>query len=259
MPDWVAIIILGLIEGITEFLPVSSTGHLLLVEHWLGHRTEFFNVVIQSGAVLAVLSVFMRRALDLAVRWKLPENRDYLAKLLVAFVITAVAGLVLKKAGLELDPDRARPVAWATLIGGVLFLAVERWLRDRKPSDAITWRVAVAVGIAQVVAMCLPGSSRSGSCILFALMLGVSRPAATEFAFLVGIPTLLAAGVKSAWDFRNEPHEPWGLILLGCAVAAGSAFLVVKWLLGYVRSHRFTGFAIYRIVLGLLILIFAGR
>lgn len=257
MPDWLAVVLLGLIEGITEFLPVSSTGHLLLVENQLGHRTEFFNVIIQSGAVLAVLTVFLRRATDLVLHWKQPANRDYLSKIAVAFLITAVAGLVLKKAGLRLDPSKAAPVAWATLIGGILFLVAEHWLKDRKTSESITWPVAAAVGCAQVLAMCLPGSSRSGSCILFALVLGVSRPAATEFAFLVGIPTLLAAGVKEAWDFRDQPHEPWSLIALGCAVAAVSAFAVVKWLLGYVRSHRFTGFAIYRILLGIAILLLA--
>lgn len=260
MSDWLSTILLGLIEGITEFLPVSSTGHLILAEHWLGKRSELFNVVIQSGAVLAVVTVFLRRVKDLVLRWRSPENLDYLMKLAVAFGITAVGGLLLKKAGLELREDPV-PVAWATLIGGILFLVVEWWLKDRKPSEDVTWAVAVAVGLAQLVAMSFPGTSRSGSTILFALALGLARPAATEFAFLLGIPTLLAAGAKEMWDFHKEgrAHEPWTLILLAAVVAAVSAFIVVRWLLGYVRTHRFTGFAIYRIVLGLLILLLVRR
>ena len=116
MADWISVVLLGLIEGITEFLPVSSTGHLLLTEHWLGHRSELFNVVIQTGAVLAVLAVFAGRAKDLVLGWSRPENRDYLLKLAAAFVITAIGGLALKKAGLKLPKDPA-PIAWATLIG----------------------------------------------------------------------------------------------------------------------------------------------
>lgn len=260
MPTWLSTILLGLIEGITEFLPVSSTGHLLLAEHWLGHRSELFNVVIQSGAVLAVLTVFLRRVMDLFVNWRKPENQDYLIKLAGAFLITAVGGLAMKKAGLDLEADPA-PVAWATLIGGFLFLAVEYAFKDRKPSENVTWTIAIAVGLAQLVAAAFPGTSRSGSTILFALALGLSRPAATEFAFLLGIPTLLAAGAKEIWDFTSEskPHEPWSMILLAGVVAAVSAFVVVRWLLSYVRSHKFTGFAIYRILLGTAILLLVRK
>ncbi len=260
MPEWLAVILLGIIEGLTEFLPVSSTGHLILAEHWLGKKTEMFNVVIQSGAVVAVLAVFFDRARELVLHWRKPENLDYLLKLMVCFGITGAIGLVLKKAGMELESDPL-PVAWATLIGGVLFLVVEHLLRNHKPAERITWAVAIAVAGAQLLAMAFPGTSRSGAAILAALALGVSRPAAAEFAFLVGIPTLVGAGAKMAWDAHQsgEPHEPWSLILLGCVVAAISAFVVVRWLLGYVRTHRFTGFAIYRIVLGVLILLFATK
>jgi undecaprenyl-diphosphatase len=258
--DWISIIILGLVEGVTEFLPVSSTGHLLLVEHWLGHRSELFNVIIQSAAVLAVVAAFRQRVQALLGGWRLPENRDYLAKLAAAFVITGVFGLVLKKAGFRLDSTHVAPVAWATLIGGVLFLLIEHWTRNRPTTEGVSWTVAVAVAGAQLLAIACPGTSRSGAAILFALALGVSRPAATEFAFLLGVPTLLAAGAKELLDFRksNAPHEPWLWILLGCAVSAASAFLVVQWLLGYVKNHRFTGFAVYRIALGVALLVW-GR
>jgi undecaprenyl-diphosphatase len=252
VPDWLSILILGLVEGVTEFLPVSSTGHLLLVEHWIGHRSEFFNVIIQSAAVLAVLAAFRERVTRWATTLGEPATRDALAKIAVAFVITGIGGLALKKAGLRLSSENPVPVATATLVGGVLFLVVEHFLKGRPTRDDVSWPAAVAVAAAQLLAIACPGSSRSGSAILFALAMGVSRPAATEFAFLLGVPTLLAAGGKEFIDAvkSGEPHEPWGLIALGCVVSAASAFVVVKWLLGYVRSHRFTGFAIYRIVLG---------
>jgi undecaprenyl-diphosphatase len=255
MPDWVAVTILGIIEGITEFLPISSTGHLLIAEHWLGKKSDLFNVVIQSGAVLAVLAVFAKRAQALAFGWRDPANRDYLLKLLTAFLITAAGGLAMSKLGMKL-PKNIAPIAWATLIGGILFVAVEFYLRGRKTSEDITWTIAIAIGLAQLVAVAYPGASRSGTTILFALVLGLSRSSAAEFSFLLGIPTLLAAGAKETLEAlkENSPHEPWGLILLGTIVSAVTAFVVVKWLLGYVRHHTFTPFGWYRIVVGVAIL-----
>lgn len=256
MPDWIIVVILGIIEGITEFLPVSSTGHLLLAEHWLGARSEVFNVVIQTGAVVAVLAVFAGRAKALAFGWREPANRDYLAKLGLAFLLTAIGGLAMKKLGLKL-PKEVAPIAWATLIGGVLFVAVEAWLRKRPTTESVTWTVAMAVGLAQLVAVAFPGASRSGTTILIALILGLSRSSAAEFSFLLGIPTLLAAGAKESLDALkgHEPHEPWSLIFLGTIVAAVTAFFVVRWLLGYVRHHTFTPFGWYRIAVGLTILL----
>jgi undecaprenyl-diphosphatase len=256
MPDWITVIILGIIEGLTEFLPVSSTGHLLLAEHWLGARSEVFNVVIQTGAVVAVLAVFAGRAKALTFGWRDPANRDYLAKLAAAFLLTAIGGLAMKKLGLKL-PKEVAPIAWATLIGGILFVAVEAWLRKRKPTEAVTWTIAIAVGLAQLVAVAFPGASRSGTTILIALILGLSRSSAAEFSFLLGIPTLLAAGAKETLDAMkgHDAHEPWSHILLGTVVAAATAFVVVKWLLGYVRNHTFTPFGWYRIAIGLAILI----
>jgi undecaprenyl-diphosphatase len=256
MPDWIAVVILGIIEGITEFLPVSSTGHLLLAEHWLGSRSELFNVVIQTGAVVAVLAVFAGRARALLLGWREPANRDYLAKLAVAFVLTAIGGITLKKLGMKL-PSEVSPIAWATLIGGGLFVIVEFWLRGRKTTEAVSWSVAIAVGLAQLVAVAFPGASRSGTTILIALVLGLSRSSATEFSFLLGIPTLLAAGAKETLDALkgHTPHESWAMVALGTAVAAVTAFLVVKWLLGYIRNHTFTPFGYYRIAVGLAILL----
>lgn len=257
MSDWLAVILLGVIEGVTEFLPVSSTGHLLLTEHLIRRQfSEVFNVVIQCGAVLAVLLVFAKRSQQLVTQWREPDTRDYLLKLIAAFVLTAVGGLVMKKMGLKLEKTTA-PIAWATLIGGVLFLVLERWLRGRTGTDKVSWTVALAIGAAQLVAIAFPGSSRSGTTILLALVLGLARPAAIEFSFLLGIPTLLAAGAKQLLDAVKEqtPHEPWSQVLVGTVVSAVTAFAVVRWLLRYVQNHTFESFGWYRVALGIAILV----
>ena len=150
MPLWIAIVVLGVIEGITEFLPVSSTGHLLIAEHlnWIPRQSDLFNIVIQAGAVLAVLPLFPDRLRQFFFRWREPATRDYLLKLLVPVAITAAIGFVLDKKGFKL-PEKLLPVAVALFIGGVLFVLIEHWLRGKKSGDQITWGTAVAVGIAQ--------------------------------------------------------------------------------------------------------------
>lgn len=255
MSSWLEVILLGIIEGITEFLPVSSTGHLLIAQRWLTPRGELFNVVIQCGAVIAVLPLFWPRIAKMLQAYKDRDGRDYALKIAVAFGITAVGGLVLKKLGWELDEDPL-PVALALVIGGVLFIAVERWLRDRSAAELVTWGMAAAVGVAQLVAGVFPGSSRSGTTILIMLAMGLARPAATEFTFLVGIPTILAAGAYETYKSLSAAHmapaeSPWSEIAVATAVSAVVSFVVVKWLLGYVRSHTFTVFGWYRIVAGL--------
>jgi undecaprenyl-diphosphatase len=260
MPEWLAIVCLGIVEGVTEFLPVSSTGHLLLAEHWLERwlprQSDLFNTVIQCGTVLAVVVVFTARLKQLLFKWHEPEAQRYLLKLAAAFAITGAGGLILNKLDFEL-PETATPVASATLIGGVLFIVVEQWLKKRPLRNEITWRVALAVGLAQLLAAIFPGTSRSGVTILAALILGTARPAATEFSFLLGIPTLLSAGALqlfSAWRHNELVKEDWGLLLLGSVVAAVVAFGAVKWLLKFVQSHTFVGFGYYRIILGLAML-----
>ncbi len=243
---------LGVIEGVTEFLPVSSTGHLIIAEHWLGERSETYNVVIQSGAILAVTLIYWRRIVDLLTGWSEPENRDYLLKLLLAFLITAVLGLVVKKLGFEL-PKAIAPIAWALIIGGVWMLGAEALAGRLPDSTVITLRVAIAVGLAQVVAGIFPGTSRSAATIFAAMLLGTSnRAAATDFAFLVGIPTMYAAsGFEIFSQIRHGTAAgDWTSLAVAFAVSTITAFIAVKWLLGYIRSHQFTAFAIYRILFG---------
>ncbi|MEI6351881.1 MAG: undecaprenyl-diphosphate phosphatase [Verrucomicrobiota bacterium] len=263
MTPWLVVVLLGLIEGLTEFIPVSSTGHLLLAEQWLPKQSEVFNIVIQCGAALALVPLFSRRLREILFGLHEPENRDLFAKLAVAFLITGVGGVALKHFGLRL-PDTAAPVAWATLLGGVIMLGVERWIKGRSLPDDITWGIAIAVGLAQLIAAAFPGSSRSGTTIIMALMLGLNRPRATEFSFLLGIPTLLAAG---AFELHHElknaapngAHESWTLLLLGTVVSAVVAFVVVKWLIRFVQHHTFNSFAIYRILLGAGMLLYFWR
>src|ERR1035438_10926215 len=169
MPDWFAVILLGIVEGITEFLPVSSTGHLLIAEQWLHIRqSDLFNVVIQAGAVLAVIPLFHQRFHQFIFRWHERATQDYAAKLALAFVLTGSIGFVLEKKGFKL-PEQLLPVAWALLIGGIGFVVVEAWLRGKTLKDQVTWTMAVAVGLGQVVAAVFPGASRSGTTILLLL------------------------------------------------------------------------------------------
>ena len=257
MPDWLAIIVLGIIEGITEFLPVSSTGHLLLVQNtgWLPRQSDLFNVGIQSGAVLAVVVVFAKRVKQFATEWQKPDVQDYLLKLGTAFFVTAVGGLIIKAMDWEL-PETALPVLIATVVGGVVIIVVEKWLKGKPSTAEITWTIAIVAGMAQLLAGSCPGTSRSGATILAVMALGVARPAATEFSFLLGIPTLVGAGAYEALKVLKDggPMETsWGMIILGTVVSAVTAFAAVKWLLHFVQSHTFIGFGWYRIALGAVI------
>ena len=274
MSDWLQALLLGVIEGITEFLPISSTGHLLIAERWLGARSDLFNISIQAGAILAVVAIYRTRlwqllrafvgapaqvppvvANDAAGSGQSP--RDYAYKLLLAFGVTAVLGVAVKLAGFEL-PTRIAPVAWALIIGGGWMLLAESFAAHRAlrlgERTAITWVVALLVGVAQVAAGVFPGTSRSGAAIFVALIAGTTqRAAATEFVFLVGIPTMFAATGFELVDVLREGGvgaEDWGLLAIAFVASALTAFVAVKWLLRYIQTHRFTAFAIYRILLG---------
>jgi len=244
VPAWLAVCILGIIEGVTEFLPISSTGHLLLVEnaHWLPQQSDLF--------------AFASRVRQLLTNIGDPNTRDYLSKLVLAFVITGVGGLILKKLGFTL-PKETAPIAWATLLGGIGILAIEWAVRGRRLTSEITWLIAVVVGLAQILAAVFPGTSRSAATILLALALGVARPAATEFSFLVGVPTLLAAGLYETQHALRHPGPvptDWGMLVLGTLVSAVTAFFVVRWLIRWIQTHNFSPFGWYRIALGLAML-----
>ena len=258
MNDLLDAILLGFIEGLTEFLPISSTGHLLIAEHWLGRRSDLFNVAIQAGAILAVSLVYRARIWELATSLHRPEPRDYALKLLVAFSLTAALGLIAKSLGVEL-PKTVTPIAIALVVGGVAILAVERYVRGLPSRETVTWGVVVAVGVAQVVAGVFPGTSRSAAAIFAAMLAGLSsRPRAAEFAFLVGIPVMFAATGHELLATYLEPggvaRESWGQLGVAFVVAAATGFAAVKWLLRWISSHSFVPFAWYRILLGMFLL-----
>lgn len=254
-------ILLGIIEGITEFLPISSTGHLLIAQHWLGRRSDLFNVFIQVGAMLAVMVVYRERLASLTVGFRAEQNREYAYKLAGAFAITACLGGAAKLAGLEL-PTAVSPIAWALILGAIWMIGAEhrasRQASRYGENSLITWRVAVLVGTAQAIAGIFPGTSRSAATIFAALLAGVTaRGAATEFAFLVGIPTMFAAaGYELLASEHALANEDGVALAAGFAFSAVTAFAVVKWLLGYIQHHRFTVFAAYRLALGAVLLVF---
>lgn len=267
--DLLAALLLGIIEGITEFLPISSTGHLLIAERWLGHRSELFNISIQAGAILAVVLIYRQRLWQLATQFfEEHESRDYAAKLAGAFAVTAVLGIMVKRLGFEL-PETVSPVAWALVIGAIWMVLAEHFAARRAARlgerSRITWTVAVLVGVAQVVAGVFPGTSRSATTIFVALLAGTTqRAAATEFAFLVGIPTMFAATGYALMDVVESgeaANEDWTALAVAFVASAITAFVAVKWLLRYIQNHRFTVFAVYRVVLGaaLLLLVPAGQ
>lgn len=252
MDQILQVVLLGIIEGITEFLPISSTGHLLIAEKLgLGERSDLFNIVIQAGAILAVTFIYWQRVWTLFTGLSQQENRDYFMKLAGAFLITAVLGLIASKLGLKL-PTEIHPVAWALLIGGVWMLVAEWLASKRSSSEHITWTIAIAIGVAQIVAGMFPGTSRSGATIFIAMLLGSARIAATEFTFLVGIPTMYAASANELHKAlkAGATDEDWTALAIGFVVSAVVAFIAVKWLLRYIQTHRFTVFAWYRIVVG---------
>ncbi|SFL12878.1 undecaprenyl-diphosphate phosphatase [Lysobacter sp. cf310] len=283
MTDLLAALLLGIIEGITEFLPISSTGHLLIAQHWLGARSDLFNISIQAGAILAVVLIYRQRLWQLATGF-LPYtqqrilkerdtydealalerkvNFDYALKLAVAFGVTAVLGIAVKKLGFQL-PDKVLPIAWALVLGGIWMLLAEHYAAKRAQTlgerTTITWTVAILVGVAQVIAGVFPGTSRSGATIFVALLAGTtSRAAATEFAFLVGIPTMFAATAYELLDVIGTPaaaNEDWAALAVAFVASAVTAFVAVKWLLHYIQSHRFTAFAYYRFALGAALLL----
>ncbi len=251
-------VLLGLIEGLTEFLPISSTGHLLIAQHWLGAKPELFTIAIQAGAILAITLVYRQRLWALLTGLREPSNRDYLLKLGAAFLVTAAVGLPVRKLGWEL-PETVTPVAAALILGGLWMLWAERTAERRPQAGAVTWKLAVLIGLAQVVAGVFPGTSRSAAAIFTAMLFGLNRrPAAAEFVFLLGIPTMFAASgyalLETVLD-QGLVGVDWASLAAGFAAATVTGFAAVRWLLGYIAQHRFAPFAWYRIGLGAALLL----
>ncbi len=247
--------LLGLVEGATEFIPVSSTGHLILVSDWLGlvdERAKTFDIFIQLGAILAIVWIYRQRlARSVADARTDPGSRRFLLNLIVAFLPAAVVGF-LTHDWIKTKLFNPGVVAIALIVGGVLILLIERWPARSKVHDvaSIPPRLALGIGMAQVLSL-IPGTSRSGATIMGGYALGLSRTAATEFSFFLAIPTMLAAtsyDLLKSWSVLAVTDIP--MFAVGFIVSFVSAVIVVKAFLTYVSNHTFSVFAWYRIALG---------
>ena len=252
MPDSTLLhaFLLGIVEGLTEFLPISSTGHLILAGDLLNFnddRAKVFEVVIQMGAMLAVVWEYRARFFHI-------DRRLYL-NLAVAFMPAAVLGLAFASA-IKAQLFKPVPVALAFIIGGLVIMWAER--KDHQVRienvDDMSWGDALKVGIAQAFAL-IPGTSRSGATIIGGMLFGLSRRAATEFSFFLAVPTLMAAGMYDFYKHRAlfDPAD-LGMFAVGSVTAFISAFLCVRWLLRYIATHDFRPFAWYRIAFGIVVL-----
>jgi len=263
--DVITAIILGIVEGVTEFLPVSSTGHLILASALLGYNSEYwalFNIVIQLGAILAIVVLYWRTfwaVLQGLLRFD-PTSVRFVRNLLVAFLPAAVIGLVLHK---QIEKLLGSPltVAIALIVGGIAIIGIERTVREGRIKGVaeIPLPKVIGIGFIQCLAM-IPGVSRSGATILGALSLGVERRTAAEFSFFLAIPTMLGATVLELVTKRHELMAAnsvgFGLIAVGFVVAFVVALLVVRWFVGLVAKTGFSPFGWYRIAVGALALVF---
>ena len=253
--------LLGIVEGLTEFLPVSSTGHLILATELFGYdpkQWDVFNIVIQLPAILAVVVLYWRTFVDVAAGAlrREPEALHFVRNVLVAFIPSAIFGVLLKK---RIDAMLETPmiVAVALIVGGVAILLVERFVKhaEYQPVNRLPLSKSLAVGAMQCLAM-IPGVSRSGATIMGALTMGINRKTAAEFSFFLAVPTMLGATVKQVWDHRHDlatGASEVGLlqIAIGSVVSFVVALVVIRLFVAFISRSGFAPVAWYRIVAGL--------
>ena len=287
MNDYVLSVLLGVVEGLTEFLPVSSTAHLRITEALLHISLtdpywKMYTIVIQLGAILALFLLFAGRIVNFFRTFPKGENGDRtqwthpLTLTLIAFVVTAIPSLLLTKTiGKHLESLRV--IALSLLIGGVVMWVVDVWSSRNEPItkdvEEMSLGQAIWIGFCQVASAVFPGTSRSMSTITAGQLAGMSRPAALEFSFLVSIPTMVAA---TGYDLLKTLHPKhvagaealaplvmnahgWIVLAIGFVVSFFVALIVVEWFLQYVRTHGFTAFAIYRILVGIALLVWGAK
>jgi undecaprenyl-diphosphatase len=255
--------IMGVVEGLTEFLPISSTGHLILAGALLGfddERAKVFDIAIQTGAILAVIIVYWQKIRATVVALPTQQQaRQFALNVLIAFIPAVVLGLLFGKA---IKAHLFTPVVVAStfILGGFIILWAEKRQANAATAprildvDAMNWKDALKVGLVQCLAM-IPGTSRSGATIIGGMLLGLSRKAATDFSFYLAIPTLIGAGAYSLYKERallSLADAP--MFLVGLVFSFISAWLCVRWLLRFIATHSFNGFAWYRIVFGIVVL-----
>ena len=273
--DILVAIILGIVEGITEWLPVSSTGHMILVNQFLDFSnstfSEMFLVVVQLGAIMAVVLLFWKKIFPFNLHPDRGEGfvkmdiMQMWVKIVVACIPAAVVGVLFDDVIDEMFYNQV-VVSGALIIYGVLFILVENWNKGRKPIVTsvhdLTYQTVLIIGVFQLLAAIVPGTSRSGATIVGALILGVSRGVAAEFTFYLAIPVMFGASalklVKSVMDGLSYGPMEITILLVGMFVAFGVSLFVIKFLMGYIRKHDFKCFGYYRIVLGVLVLLYFG-
>lgn len=259
MNETLSAILLGILEGLTEFLPVSSTGHLILAQAFVGYdpaQWRQFNIVIQLGAILAVVVAYWRTFWDMGMGLlrREAEALRFVRNILLGFIPAAVIGLLAKDA-IDVMLETPMIVGVALVVGGVAMLVLERTIAPREDHGvaSLSWRTAMAIGLVQCLAM-IPGTSRSGATILGALAMGVGRKTAAEFSFFLAVPTMLGAATVKIVDepalLAGDATIGWGEIALGFLSAFVVALIVIRAFVAYVSRHGFAPFAWYRIVVG---------
>ncbi len=263
-------VLMGIVEGITEWLPISSTGHMILLDRlftmdFSKNFTEMFQVVIQLGAILAVVVVFFRRLNPFAPSKSSSEKKRtwvLWSKVVVGMIPAMVAGVLLKKLYGSI-PDNPFLIAGALIVYGVAFIVIERLHRGKayriESADDLSYKDAFAVGCFQALAV-IPGTSRSGSTIIGGMLAGVSRTAAAEFTFFMAIPVMAGASLIEVLGFIKDGIVPssaeWGVLIIGIIVAFAVSLAVIRFLMDFVKKHSFESFGWYRIVLGIVVIIY---
>ena len=261
--------LIGIVQGITEWLPVSSTGHMILFNSFLKLDVseafwDMFLVVIQLGSILAVLVLFWQRLNPFSVKKTKQEKKQILSlwfHVILAIIPSGIVGVLLDD-WFDAHLHRAIPVAIALIVYGVIFLFLERLPKRRgdeiTSADAVSFRTAFLIGLFQILSL-IPGTSRSGSTILGAMLLGLSRTAAAEFSFFMAVPTMLGAGGIKVLKFVTDGSaaisgSEWCILAIGCATAFAVSLIVIRYLMDYVKRHSFAVFGVYRIILGALVI-----
>jgi undecaprenyl-diphosphatase len=258
-------IILGIVEGLTEFLPVSSTGHLIVFDRLLGFQSllqsadkaELFEIVIQLGAILAIGVLYRKRLIESLVSTSLETKPGKLrTNLFIAFLPAAVIGVLTHKF-ITTYLFGPLTIGITLLVGGIIIIIIERSTREEARTitvDSMTWQDALIVGLAQTLSL-IPGTSRAAATIMGAMLRGVKRASATEFSFLLAFPVMIAASAFELMKYRHLlTHDVLGMIMIGFITSFVVALAVVAWFIRYVQRHPFTGFGYYRILFGAIVL-----
>jgi undecaprenyl-diphosphatase len=264
LPLLVKAAIMGIVEGLTEFLPISSTGHLILVGSLLGFhddKAKLFEVAIQTGAMVAIIWYYRIRIMNVVSGLTYdPTSRKFAVNILIAFLPAAILGLAFASK-IKAYLFKPVPVAIAFIVGGFIILWVERITAARPfgpkihSIDDLDWKDALKLGFAQATAL-IPGTSRSGATIIGGMIFGLSRKAATEFSFFLAIPTLIGAGAYDLYKYRHlVTVSDLPLFGVGLTLSFVSALICVHWLIKFVSNHDFRGFAYYRIAFGVIVLV----